>query len=162
MSLRLIIIKLEYNLILKGCKNSKITMKFLIKYQYLYFLFLSINPSLLIADQCPTPEKIKERNISREYDWTINERRTLEDLLSVKKLYSVRINNEAEYIACYYSGNRILLRLDGKPLKQPCSVKEISGRWELTENDEQICIEDDLDKCEYVMKCDEDEEAVNQ
>lgn len=136
-------------------------MKLLIKYRYFYFLILLINPSLLFADQCPTPEKIKERDITREYDWTINERRTLEDVLSVEKLYSVRINNQAEYIACYYSGSRSLLRLDGKPLKQPCRVKEISGRWELTENDEQICLEDDLGKCEYDIKCD-DEKEVNQ
>ena len=119
-------------------------MKFLNKYRYIYFIILSISPCLLFADQCPTPEKIKERNISREYDWTINERRTLEDVLSVEELYSVRINNKAEYIACYYSGSRSLLRLDGKPLKQTCGVKKISGRWEATENDEQICLEDDL------------------
>ncbi len=136
-------------------------MKNFNKYRYIYFIILSIIPSFLLADQCPTPEKIKERNISREYDWTINERRTLKDVLSVEKLYSVRINNKAEYIACYYSGSRSLLRLDGKPLKQPCSVKEISGRWKLTENDEQICLEDDLGKCEYDMKCGDDQ-AVNQ
>tara|TARA_R110000782_G_scaffold124850_3_gene216336 strand:- start:376 stop:786 length:411 start_codon:yes stop_codon:yes gene_type:complete len=130
------------------------------KFQYTCFIFLSISPSILFADQCPTPEKIKERSISREYDWTINERRTLEDVLSVEKLYSVRINNKAEYIACYYSGSRNLLRLDGKPLKQPCRVKEISGRWELTENDEQICLEEDLGKCEYGMTCDDDKETV--
>ncbi len=129
-------------------------MKLLVKYQYIYFIILSISPSLLFADQCPTPEKIKERNISREYDWTINKRRTLEDVLSVEKLYSVRINNKAEYIACYYSGSRSLLRLDGIPLKQPCRVKEIKGRWESTENGDQICLEEDFGKCEYEMKCD--------
>ncbi len=129
-------------------------MKILNKHRYIYFTFL-ICPGILFADQCPTPEKIKERNISREYDWTINERRTLEDVLSVEKLYSVRIRNEAEYIACYYSGSRSLLRLDGKPLKQSCRVKKVSGRWESTGNDEQICQEEDLGKCEYDMKCDD-------
>ena len=133
-------------------------MNFLNKYQYIYFIILSISPSLLFADHCPTPEKIKERNISREYDWTINERRTLEDVLSVEKLYSVRIRNEAEYIACYYSGSRSLLRMDGKPLKQSCRVKKISGRWEPTENGDQICMEDDLGKCEYEIKCDDIED----
>ncbi|GJM04814.1 MAG: hypothetical protein DHS20C09_08050 [marine bacterium B5-7] len=135
-------------------------MNSLDKYQCICFIILSISTSLLFADVCPTPEKIKERNISRDYDWTINERRTLEDVLSVEKLYSVRINNKAEYIACYYSGSRSLLRLDGKPLKQPCRVKVISGRWELTENDEQICLEDDLGKCEYGMTCDDDKDPV--
>ena len=135
-------------------------MKLLNKYRYIYFIIFSINSSLLFADQCPTPKKIQERNISREFDWTINERRTLEDVLSVEKLYSVRIRNEAEYIACYYTGSRGLLRLDGKPLKQYCRVKEVSGRWESIENGETICLEDELGKCEYDMKC-EDGKEVN-
>jgi hypothetical protein len=133
-------------------------MNFFTKDQCIYFIILSVIPSLLFADQCPTPEKIIKRNISREYDWSINERRTLEDVLSVEKLYSVRIRNEAEYIACYYSGSRSLLRLDGIPLKQPCRVKEITGRWESAENGDQICLEDDLEKCEYEMKCDDIED----
>ncbi len=109
----------------------------------------------LIAEQCPSPEKIKERKINRDYEWTIDERRTLEDVLSVEKLYSVRIKNEAEYIACSYSGGRNLLRLDGKPLKQPCIISSISGRWELTNTGEQVCKEDDLARCEYGIKCEE-------
>ncbi len=136
-------------------------MKNFNKYRYIYFVILSISPSLLFADQCPTAEKIKERNISREYDWTINERRTLEDVLSVEKLYSVRIRNEAEYIACYYSGSKRLLRLDGKPLKQSCRVEKISGRWKSIKDGEQICLEDELGKCEYSIKCG-DAKEVNQ
>lgn len=108
-----------------------------------------------MAEQCPDPEKIKERKINRDYEWTIGERRTLEDVLSVEKLYSVRIKNEAEYVACYYSGSRNLLRLDAKPLKQPCIVSRISGRWELTNSGEHVCKEDDLALCEYDIKCEE-------
>lgn len=133
-------------------------MKYLNIYRHIYFIILSISPSLLFADQCPTPEMIKERNISREYDWTINERRTLEDVLSVEKLYSIRIRNEAEYIACYYTSSRGLLRLDGKPLKQYCRVNDVSGRWESIENGEKICLEDELGKCEYEMKCEDIED----
>lgn len=108
-----------------------------------------------MAEQCPSPEKIKERKINRDYEWTIGERRTLEDVLSVEKLYSVRIKNEAEYVACYYSGSKSLLRLDGKPLKQPCIISGISGRWELTNSNEYVCKEDDLALCEYDIKCEE-------
>lgn len=112
----------------------------------------------LWADQCPTPEKIKDRDISRDYDWTIDERRTLEDVLSVEKLYSVRIKNKGEFVACYYSGSKHLLRLDGKPLKQPCKLNSVSPSWDLSENAEQICNEDNLGLCEYEMEC----EAFNE
>jgi hypothetical protein len=130
-------------------------MQFFIKYRRICLIILLISAEPLVADQCPTPEKIKERKISRDYDWTIDERRTLEDVLSVEKLYSVRIKNKAEYIACYYSGSKGLLRLDGKPLKQPCRVSDISGRWQLTENGEQVCKEEDLGLCKYDIKCGE-------
>lgn len=139
----------------RAARNLKRTMQLLIKYRYIYSVMLLVYSGLLFAEQCPTPDKIKARNISREYDWTINERRTLEDVLSVEKLYSVRIKNKAEYIACSYSGGRGLLRLDGKPLKQSCLVAEISGRWKSIENGEQICVEEDLGKCEYAIKCEE-------
>jgi hypothetical protein len=109
----------------------------------------------LMAEHCPTPEKIKERKINRDYEWTLDERRTLEDVLSVEKLYSVRIKNDAEYIACYYSGSKNLLRLDGKPLKQPCIIRAISGHWESTNLGEHVCKEDDLALCEYDIRCEE-------
>ncbi len=104
--------------------------------KYSFFILLLISPIQLFADQCPTPEIIKDRKISRDYEWTIDERRTLDDVLSVEKLYSVRIKNNGEFIACYYSGSRNLLRLDGKPLKEACVVNNYSGSWELAENGE--------------------------
>ena len=67
-------------------------------------LWVFLNTGLVKADHCPSPETIKERKISRDYEWTIDERRTLDDVLAVEKLYSVRIKNQGEFIACYYSG----------------------------------------------------------
>lgn len=133
---------------------SNFEMIYFFKHKTVFLLLLLISGQSL-ADLCPTPKQIKDRSISREYDWTIDERRTLEDVLSVKKLYSVRIKNKGEYIACYYSSAKNLLRLDGKPLKQPCKVSNISDSWELAENGEQVCIEDDLGLCEYAMHCEE-------
>lgn len=112
---------------------------------------LYVNPAL--ADQCPSASDIKERKISREYDWTIDERRSLEDVLSVEKLYSVRSINQGEFIACYYSRLKGLLRLDGKPEKGNCSIDTISGDWELVNNGEQVCKEGDLSLCVFVIKC---------
>lgn len=117
---------------------------------YLFFLLFSVS---VFADQCPTPQIVKDRKISRTYDWTIDERRTLDDVLSVEKLYSVRIINKGEFIACYYSLPKGNLRLDGKPEKQDCLVKTVSGNWKQVNNDEQVCKEKDLSLCRYEIKC---------
>ncbi len=126
---------------------------FKIKFNLICLLCLLIFSSLVNADQCPSVETVKERNISREYDWSIDERRTLDDVLSVEKLYSVRIKNKGEFIACYYSGSKNLLRLDGAPLKKDCTIDEKSGAWELSKNGEQICNEEDLNLCVYEIHC---------
>lgn len=117
-----------------------------------------MNSSLVIAAQCPGPEIIKQRKISRDYDWTIDERRSLEDVLSVKKLYSVRIKNKGEFIACYYSDTKSLLRLDGSSLKKECVINKKSGSWIFSENGEQVCKEEDLNLCVYEIHCDESSE----
>ena len=106
-----------------------------------------------MADQCPTPEIIKDRKISRDYEWTIDERRSLDDVLSVDNLYSVRIKNKGEFIACSYSGSKNLLRLDGKPVKKGCVVNKNSGSWELAENGEKVSKEADLGLCVYNINC---------
>ena len=125
---------------------------------FIYFIYLLVNSGLVLADQCPTPEIIKDRKISRDYEWTIDERRSLDDVLSVEKLYSVRIKNKGEFIACYYSGGKNLLRLDGTSVEKECVVNKKSGSWEFSENGEQICKEEDLNLCHYEIHCEESNE----
>ncbi len=131
------------------------------KYNLICLLCFFANPCLVNADQCPSAETVKERNISRDYDWSIDERRTLDDVLSVEKMYSIRIKNKGEFIACYYSGGKNLLRLDGVPLKKDCVVNKKSGNWEVAENGEQICKEEDLKLCVYEIHCKETEENID-
>jgi hypothetical protein len=125
------------------------------KYSFILLLFFFIKSGLVLADQCPSSEIIKERNISRDYEWTIDERRSLKDVLSVEKLYSVRIKNKGEFIACFYSGSKKLLRLDGASLTEKCVIRIQSGNWEQAENGEQVCKEDDLSLCLYEIHCEE-------
>ena len=47
-----------------------------------------------IADSCPTVKDINYRLISRDYEWTVDEGVTLDELLSVKELIAVSIENE--------------------------------------------------------------------
>ncbi len=116
-------------------------------------MLIAINA--VYADQCPTPDIIKERKISRAYDWTIDERRTLEDLLAVEELYSVRIKNNGEFAACYYSSPGQLLRLDAKPLKEDCTVAKYEGNWADSSASEQVCNEPDVYQCRFAIYCDE-------
>lgn len=108
---------------------------------------------MALADQCPSAELVKERKISREYDWTIDERRSLQDVLAVERLYSVRIKNKGEFVACFYSSNHQLLRLDGAALEKDCVINNNSGNWVESENGEQVCNEKDLSLCKYEINC---------
>jgi hypothetical protein len=123
------------------------------KYNLICLFGLLAHSGFVLADQCPSTEIIKKREISREYDWSIDERRTLDDLLAVDKLYSVRIKNKGEFIACYYSSNKVLLRLDGAPLEKGCLVNKKSGNWYSAENSELVCKEEDLNQCIYEIHC---------
>jgi hypothetical protein len=125
------------------------------KYNLICFLYFLTNSNFGLADQCPSAEIVKERKISREYDWSIDERRSLDDVLSVEKLYSVRIKNNGEFVACYYTGSKKLLRLDGASIKEGCIVNQKSGSWQLSENGEQVCKEQDLNLCIYEIHCNE-------
>lgn len=116
------------------------------------FIFL-FYINIAFADQCPSAEIVKQRKISRDYDWSIDERRSLKDVLAVEKLYSVRIKNNGEFVSCYYTGKNGLLRLDGARLEENCIINIRSGRWIETENGEQICNEVDLAQCIYETHC---------
>ena len=118
----------------------------------LCFIVLS---NIAFADVCPTPKIIKDREISRDYEWTLDERKTLDDVLAVEQLYSVRIKNNGEFVACYYSSPRGLLRLDGKPEKEGCSLKIKQGNWASLETGEAICKEEKLALCHYEISCGE-------
>ena len=133
-------------------------MNFLkLKYNLICLLCFFINSNLVMADQCPSAEIIKKRQISQAYDWSIDERLSLDDLFTVKKLYSVRIKNKGEFVACSYSGAKNTIRLDGAALSKECMVTKTSGLWELSENGEQVCKEDDLNLCVYEIHCEKTE-----
>ena len=130
-------------------------MRQIISYPILLFCLSTVFSNMVYADRCPTPEIIVERKISQEYEWTIDERRSLDDVLAVEKLYSARIKNNGEFIACYYSSGKNLLRMDAKPLKTGCVVIEYAGEWNEVDAAEQVCAEADIYDCQYAIYCDE-------
>lgn len=98
---------------------------------------------------------IKERNISREYEWWIDERRNLEEILSVQKLFSVRIKEKGKFVSCHYAADNLLIAMEAMPKKQGCSVIQYKGEWQNVNEDETVCIESDPFACQYATYCDE-------
>ena len=118
-------------------------------------LCLPIASQPVFADSCPSAETVKDRNISRVYAWYIDERRTLEDVLAVERLYSARLKNNGEYVRCYYSGNGRLLEMDAWPLESDCSVVEYEGDWQPVNKDELVCVNEDMSLCKFAIYCDQ-------
>ena len=116
------------------------------------------------ADQCPTIDMIKERKISREYEWWIDERRSLEDILSVQKLYSVRIKEKGKYVSCNYKADNLLIAMEAAPIKEHCTVIQYKGDWQTINENEMVCTETDPYACLYAIYCDErtEQEAVEE
>lgn len=112
-----------------------------------------LNNSQAKADHCPSPDVVKQRKISRDYEWTLDERRTLEDVLAVETLYSARIKNSGDFVACYYSSGSQLLRLDAKPEKKGCLIVESGGKWNIINEVEAVCGDKEITLCEFTVKC---------
>lgn len=121
----------------------------------LIFIFLVLLSNVSFAETCPAPSEIKARDISKEYDWSVDESITLEQLVNVEALFGVRIKNKNEYIACYYRGKDKVIRLDGLPLGKDCRVFHESTNWKVTEKHEWYCDAEDKYQCVYAKTCSE-------
>lgn len=108
------------------------------------------------AETCPPVADIIERKISNLYEWTVEEGTTLDDLLSVNLLFSVRIHNNGEFVSCRYTTKKWPVKLDAKPEVSGCRVITTDGKWEETASGQQVCREKNLFACEFLITCDED------
>lgn len=111
-----------------------------------------------IADSCPTVKDISYRLISREYEWTVDEGVTLDELLSVTQLIAVSIENEGEFVSCKYKTGEKFLKLDGLPVAEKCPLHNTSGNWFVTGTNRLVCDEDDLFQCIFETNCKEEKE----
>ncbi len=111
--------------------------------------------SYVPADVCPTAEEIRGKKISRSYDWAVTENTTLEELLSVKDLYAVRIMDYDAYVSCRYTTVEWPVTLDGNPLESKCRIVPDAGEWTSTDSGDLVCREKDVTNCGFKMKCKE-------
>lgn len=121
-------------------------------------VFVLLLASNVIADSCPTPGEIRERKISKLYEWTVDENTTLKELLSVNKLYAVRIMNNGEYISCRYTTKKWPVTLDGKPDGKGCELTPLAGEWTSTDSGHLVCREKEVTKCGFKFECKEQSE----
>lgn len=106
------------------------------------------------ADSCPSPDAIRKRDISSDYDWTVDEGVSLEQLLGVTDLRAVTVMNAGEFIACDYDlGKQKKLRLYAKPEGGLCVVTEASGKWNKSDEGDLSCLEKDLSQCRFQFNC---------
>jgi hypothetical protein len=115
-------------------------------------LFLVFLPDVR-ADACPSADQVRNRNISRKYEWTVREGISLEDLLSVKKLYAVRIMDDGTYVSCNYTTDKWPVKLDATSVSGKCEFMPDKGEWKNTESGEIVCLEKDTGNCGFSFKC---------
>ena len=105
------------------------------------------------ADTCPSVSEIIERDISRTYEWTVDDNTSLDDVLAVNKLYAVRIQDHGDYVSCYYATGKWPLKLDAKPEISKCIVEKTGGSWQETDAGNLVCMEENLFDCKYRIRC---------
>lgn len=125
-------------------------MKFTLRFS-VYCLLIFAEAGL--AASCPDPETIRLRELSRDLEWTVDEQTTLEELLTVKSLYAVRISNYGEYVSCYYTRDDWTVKLDAKPVTIGCLIMPDAGRWTSTDSGQLVCREEDVNRCGFRFEC---------
>ena len=114
-------------------------------------------PVVSMADTCPSVAEIIERNISKKYEWTVEENTSLDDVLSVNRLYAVRILEQGDYVSCFYATRKWPLKLDAKPETRNCTVEKTGGDWQETETGNLVCLEKNLFDCTFRISCNPEE-----
>lgn len=107
----------------------------------------------VFADQCPSAEQVRERNISRDYDWSVDETVTLDMLLTVSGLREVSLQNHGEFVSCYYLSGQLPVRMDGTAPDPGCLVTRASGTWISLPGGTLKCNEEEHDQCHFSIQC---------
>lgn len=108
------------------------------------------------AETCPAVSEIVERQISNLYIWTVEEGTTLDDLLSVNRLFSVRIHDHGRFVSCRYTAKKWPVKLDAMPEVNGCNVIQTDGDWKEIEAGELVCRDKNLFACKFRISCDTD------
>ena len=106
-----------------------------------------------LAERCATPQEVRARLVSPDYEWSVSEEASLDDILAVEKLYGASIENYGEFIACKYEAPQKYIRLDGVPKDGSCPIQAASDNWFSSEAGKSVCEEDDVTLCRFSFAC---------
>ena len=123
------------------------------KYGLIFILLFSGVYTESFGDSCPSPKTIRDRKLSQNYEWTVDENTTLQNLLSVKKLYAVRIMDQDAYVSCHYTTDKWPIKLDVTPVSGQCKSLPQGDNWKNTESGQVVCQEKDVRKCGFTFEC---------
>jgi len=105
------------------------------------------------AASCATADDVRDRHIPTDYDWSVNEEVSLDNLLSVTHLYGVTIENYGEFVSCKYEAAQQYIRLDGAPKNSKCPVRTVSDNWFVSDSGRTVCGDEDKTLCRFDFGC---------
>ena len=121
---------------------------------FVSFVLLILSFNLKAEDySCPSIDSIKSRTISKDFDWTVSENTSLEQVLNVTELIDVSIENHGEFIGCIYKSDNHKVRLDAKPITVDCLVVSNSKNWLLNQKGQSVCNEPNKMDCKFEISC---------
>ena len=119
----------------------------------LVFILAALPGAAAETGGCPSAMDVRYRLIPESFEWTVDEGITLEDVISVTRLFAVSIENHGEFISCKYDYDKGFLKLDGLPKKDNCRIASVSGKWLDAGNGKLICDEEDAARCSFRIEC---------
>ena len=108
------------------------------------------------GDSCPSPEMIIKRDLSKQYEWTVDENTSLQDLLSVKQFQEARIMDHGLFVSCFYTSEKGTVRLDAAPVKGECSLTLHDDQWIKTDAAQDVCTDTIAGNCGFTYTCEPD------
>lgn len=123
------------------------------KCEVMFMALLLIINTECRGDSCPSADKVRSHKLPQKYEWTVDEHTTLQNLLSVKKLYAVRIMDQGAYVSCHYTTDKWPVKLDVAPSSGACKTVSHDGKWKDTDSGQVVCLEKDVSKCTFSFEC---------
>lgn len=108
------------------------------------------------ADKCPDREQIIARELSKQYEWSVAEDISLQELLAVEQLVAVKIMNQGEFVRCEYRGEKPVLNLDAISTLAGCKLVAGNSLWVSNNESELMCLESEPDDCRFEKICHDD------
>lgn len=127
--------------------------RYCLKHCLIFLILIISNNSFATSFTCPAVQSIKDRTISKEFDWTVSEETSLESVLNVSELLSVTIENHGQFLRCTYNSSDVEVNMDAKPITVDCLIVPSSQNWINHDNGRSVCNDVVKGRCEIETSC---------